>query len=115
ELVNATAAGFVADACARGNAHLVHVSTDYVFDGNKPTPYREDDAPNPMSVYGRSKLAGERAVDTTRATITRTSWVCGRYGGKMVKTILRLLAERDALAFVHDQHGKPSIVADLVP
>ena len=78
------------------DAHLVHVSTDYVFDGTLDRPYHEwDDAPNPQSVYGRSKLAGEHeALAGPGATVVRTSWVCGEHGNNMVKTVLRLAAER---------------------
>lgn len=115
---NALASRNVAEACARTGAHLVTLSTDYVFDGSKPTPYDEWDVPNPQSVYGRSKLAGERevqAVHGERATIVRISWVCGRYGANMVKTLLRLAAEGVDPSFVDDQVGHPTIVEDLVP
>lgn len=117
--VNATAVGQVAEACAAIGAHLVHISTDYVFDGALDRPYREDDEPNPQSVYGASKLAGERAAGDIRggrATIVRTSWVCGEHGNNMVKLVLRLAAESDQeLAFVDDQRGCPSFTADLAP
>ena len=91
----------------------MYVSTDYVFDGTKPTPYVESDAPNPISVYGRSKLAGELAIDLERCAIVRTSWVCGAHGTNMVKTILRLLGRDGPLRFVDDQRGHPTIAADL--
>src|SRR5262249_39803544 len=87
----------------------------YVFDGTKPAPYVESDRPNPLSAYGRSKLAGEETIDTARHAIVRTSWVCGRYGKNMVRTILRLADEHDQLAFVRDQRGHPTIVAALAP
>jgi dTDP-4-dehydrorhamnose reductase len=94
-------------------AHLAYVSTDYVFDGTKASPYVEWDLPNPLSVYGRSKLAGERELGP-QSTIVRTSWVCGRYGANMVKTVLRLLAAgQTPLRFVDDQHGCPTIASDL--
>lgn len=115
--VNAAGSRFVAEACAANGAHLVHLSTDYVFDGTKPTPYEETDEPNPTSVYGESKLASELAVAETlggTATIVRTSWVCGRYGANMVKTMLRLAAGDGELRFVDDQVGHPTVVADLV-
>ena len=113
--VNATAVGHLADACAATNAHLVHVSTDYVFDGTLDRPYREDDATNPQSVYGRSKLAGEIAAGPD-ATIVRTSWVCSEHGNNMVKLVLRLAAEPGkTLAFVDDQRGHPTFTADLAP
>lgn len=117
QLENADAVGFLAEACATVGARLLHVSTDYVFDGTKSAPYVESDATNPMSVYGRSKLAGEAAALTRgdRNAVVRTSWVCGEHGGNMVKTILRLAAERPQLAFVADQIGHPTFTADLAP
>jgi dTDP-4-dehydrorhamnose reductase len=115
-LTNGLGTGWVADACRRVGAHLVAVSTDYVFDGTKPEPYQEWDLPNPQSVYGRSKLAGEGAVTAQApgAAIVRTAWVCGEHGHNMVKTVLSL-AERPELAFVDDQRGCPSFTADLAP
>ena len=113
--VNADAVGFLGAACDDVGAHLVHVSTDYVFDGTLDRPYREDDATNPQSVYGRSKLAGELAAGST-AAIARTSWVCGEHGNNMVKLVLRLAANPDQpLAFVEDQRGHPTFTADLAP
>jgi dTDP-4-dehydrorhamnose reductase len=107
----------VAEGCDRVGAHLVHISTDYVFDGTLERPYREWDTTNPRSVYGASKLAGESeaAALGAAAAIVRTSWVCGEHGANMVKTILRLAAERDSLAFVDDQRGHPTFTADLAP
>ena len=94
---------------------LAHVSTDYVFDGTLQRPYREDDTPNPQSVYGSSKLAGEHAAGPD-AAIARTSWVCGEHGNNMVKLVLRLAADPDqALAFVDDQVGCPTFTTDLAP
>jgi dTDP-4-dehydrorhamnose reductase len=110
--INALAVRHVAEAARRFEAHVCHLSTDYVFDGTKPRPYLEWDQPNPQSVYGRSKLGGERELDAT-STLVRTAWVCGQHGNNMVKTILRLAAERDQLAFVDDQHGSPTFAADL--
>lgn len=113
---NATAVRWVAEACAAERAHLVHVSTDYVFDGTKPTPYVETDPPNPRSVYGKSKLAGEvEALKYPAAAVARTSWVCGAAGGNMVKTVLRLVREGKPLAFVSDQVGHPTFTSDLAP
>jgi len=109
-LVNGTATKYVADAAHAVGAHIVYISTDYVFDGNKNSPYEEDDAPNPQSVYGSSKLAGERALGATDA-IVRIAWVCGFYGANMVKTILRL-AEQPQLKFVDDQIGNPTFADD---
>lgn len=113
--VNTLGARHVADACRRARARLVYVSTDYVFDGTKATPYDEWDEPSPQSVYGRSKLGGEREVLALApgATIVRTSWVCGEHGANMVKTILRLAGEHDTLRFVDDQRGHPTFTADL--
>lgn len=113
--VNALGTRNVAEACALVGAHLVYLSTDYVFDGSSPDPYREWDDPNPRSVYGRSKLAGEREILAIRpgATIVRTSWVCGAHGSNMVKTVLRLARERSELFFVDDQRGCPTFTEDL--
>lgn len=113
--VNADAVGFLSAACDDVGAHLVHVSTDYVFDGTLDRPYREDDPTNPRSVYGQSKLAGEIAAGPN-AAIARTSWVCGEHGNNMVKLVLRLAANPEqALAFVDDQRGNPTFTADLAP
>ncbi len=113
--VNADAVGLLSAACELTDAHLVHVSTDYVFDGTLDRPYREDDVTNPQSVYGRSKLAGEIAAGPN-ASIARTSWVCGEHGNNMVKLVLRLASDPDqALAFVDDQRGHPTFTADLAP
>lgn len=111
--VNALGVRWVTDAARRVGAHVVQVSTDYVFDGAKPDPYVEWDAPNPQSMYGRSKLGGEREVDPGH-TVVRTAWVCGAHGKNMVKTVLGL-ADRPELAFVDDQHGCPTFTADLAP
>ncbi len=112
--VNAMAVRHVAEGCRAVGAHLTSISTDYVFDGSKDSPYNEWDTPNPMSVYGRSKLAGEIEAGLD-ATIVRTAWVCGEYGHNMVKTILRLLGEHDTLTFVSDQVGHPTFTSDLAP
>lgn len=116
-LANALAVRWVAEACDRVQAHLVHVSTDYVFDGTLDRPYAEWDEPRPASVYGASKLAGEReaAALGPHAAVVRTSWVAGEHGSNMVATILRLAAERPSLAFVDDQRGHPTFTADLAP
>jgi dTDP-4-dehydrorhamnose reductase len=110
--VNAMGVRNVADAARRVGAYLVTVSTDYVFDGTKPEPYDEWDATNPQSVYGRSKRAGELEVDPSHGVV-RASWIVGRYGANMVKTILRLAGEHEKLAFVSDQRGHPTVAADL--
>ena len=110
---NAMGVRWVTEAARLTGAHALHVSTDYVFDGTKPEPYDEWDEPNPQSVYGRSKLGGEREADPSH-TIVRTSWVCGEHGPNMVKTVLALI-DQPELAFVDDQRGSPSFTADLAP
>ena len=110
---NAMGVRWVTEAARLTGSHVVHVSTDYVFDGTKAEPYHEWDEPNPQSVYGRSKLGGEREADPSH-TIVRTSWVCGAHGPNMVKTVLALL-DQPELAFVDDQRGCPSFTADLAP
>jgi dTDP-4-dehydrorhamnose reductase len=112
--VNAVGTRNVAEAAAAVGAHVLYVSTDYVFDGTSPRPYREWDHPNPMSVYGASKLAGERECPPG-STIVRTSWVCGAHGANMVKTALRLAQGEGILRFVNDQSGSPTFTADLAP
>mgnify|MGYP000539210629 FL=1 len=109
-LVNGTATKYIADAAHAVGAHVVYISTDYVFDGSKTSAYDEGDTPNPQSVYGSSKLAGEQALGATDA-IVRIAWVCGFYGGNMVKTILRL-AKQPQLKFVDDQIGNPTFADD---
>ena len=108
-LVNALGTRHVADGARRVGAHVVYISTDYVFDGTKATAYDEWDQPNPRSVYGRSKLGGERELDPG-STVVRTSWVFGRHGSNIVKTVLGLQGE---LRFVDDQLGCPTSAADL--
>jgi dTDP-4-dehydrorhamnose reductase len=113
--VNCDGAGTVAAATARLEIPIVHISTDYVFDGNKETPYIETDTAAPGSVYGRSKLAGERAVAAAndRHMILRTSWVYAPFGNNFVRTILRLSSDRDKLAIVDDQVGCPTYAPDI--
>lgn len=117
DLVNGLAVRWIAEACARVDAHLVHLSTDYVFDGALDRPYREDDPPSPLSTYGRSKLRGEQeaAMLGMSSTIVRTSWVSGYHGTNMVRTILRLAETSTTLSFVDDQVGHPTFTADLAP
>lgn len=110
--VNAWAVRHLAEATRRFDVHLCHVSTDYVFSGDKAEPYHEWDQPDPRSVYGASKLAGEREVGEA-ATVVRTSWLCGRGGSNMVGTVLRLAAEDGPLRFVDDQRGSPSFAPDV--
>ena len=116
--VNAAAPGVLARWAAANGALLVHYSTDYVFAGDKPAPYGEDDETGPQSVYGASKWAGEQAVRAAgaRHLILRTSWVFGAHGGNFLKTMLRLAQERDALKVVGDQVGAPTgaaLIADV--
>ncbi len=112
---NALGCRYMAEAARAVGAHLVAVSTDYVFDGCSPFPYTEWDRTNPLSMYGRSKLAGEDEVRFAlpEATIARTSWVCGQHGSNMVKTVLRLAGGGGPLRFVDDQHGCPTFTSDL--
>lgn len=114
-LANAAAPGAMAQACARLGVPFVHVSTDYVFDGSGTQPWRPGDAPGPLNVYGRSKLAGERAVAAAGGVqaVLRTSWVVSPRGRNFLTTMLRLGAERDSLGVVADQIGGPTPAADL--
>jgi dTDP-4-dehydrorhamnose reductase len=108
--VNGTAPGVMAEEMARLGGLMVHYSTDYVFDGTKQSAWREDDAPNPVSAYGRTKLAGERGVEAAGGAhlILRTSWVYGRHGGNFMRTMIRLAKQRDELRVVADQYGAPT-------
>ncbi len=110
--VNSLATRFVADGARRVGAHVVYVSTDYVFDGTKSDPYVEWDLPNPQSVYGRSKLGGERELDPAW-TVARTSWVCSAHGANMVKTVVNLASNPGEMSFVDDQIGNPTFAGDL--
>jgi len=113
--VNAAGAGALAAAAAAAGCPIVHVSTDYVFDGRKPEPYLETDAPNPLGVYGASKLAGEAAVAAAnpRHLILRTAWVFAAHGHNFVRTMLRLARERPRLTVVADQQGSPTYAPHL--
>ncbi|MBD9373718.1 dTDP-4-dehydrorhamnose reductase [Rhizobium sp. ARZ01] len=113
--INATGAGAVAGAAARLGVPIIHLSTDYVFDGMKQGGYRETDAPAPLNAYGASKLAGEIAVAaaTPRHLILRTSWVYSPFGTNFVKTMLRLASTRKEIAVVADQWGNPSSALDI--
>src|SRR6516225_7772410 len=112
---NCAGAAHVAAACEESATPLIHLSTDYVFDGRKTGAYLEDDAVGPLNVYGRSKEAGERAVRAVlaRHVIVRTAWVFGAYGANFVKTMLWLGAERPVLRVVADQRGCPTAAADI--
>jgi dTDP-4-dehydrorhamnose reductase len=113
--VNAVAPGVLAEETKRAGGLLVHYSTDYVFDGTADRPYVETDAPNPLGVYGRSKLEGERAIQSSgcRHLVFRTSWIYGPRGRNFLLTILRLARERDELRVVDDQVGAPTSAAAI--
>ncbi len=113
--VNALAPAALAKACRDADIPIVQISTDYVFDGAQPGARLANDAPNPLGVYGASKLGGELAVVTSgaRHAILRSSWVVSAHGSNFVKTMLRLAGERDSLNVVADQHGCPTGAADL--
>jgi dTDP-4-dehydrorhamnose reductase len=113
--VNAEGPGILAARCATAGVPLIHVSTDYVFDGQKATAYREDDPVRPLGAYARSKAAGEDAIRARlrEHLILRTAWVYGVYGSNFLKTMLRLANERDRLDVVIDQRGSPTCTFDL--
>lgn len=115
DLLNHKAAAYLAAAAQETGATLIHVSTDYVFDGTAHTPYTEDGTPSPLGAYGRTKLAGERAVMASgcRYLIFRTAWLYSEYGNNFLKTMLRLTSERDTLQVVFDQIGTPTYAGDL--
>ncbi|MHB1023425.1 MAG: dTDP-4-dehydrorhamnose reductase [Acidobacteriaceae bacterium] len=113
--INRDAVALIAEEARTLGAAVIHYSTDYVFDGTKPSPYVESDATNPVSVYGKSKLAGEQALGASGVPhfIFRTSWVYGARGRNFLLTILRLAQEREELRIVDDQHGAPTWCHDL--
>jgi dTDP-4-dehydrorhamnose reductase len=112
---NAMAAGNLAMCCTENNCQLIHLSTDYVFDGKATSPYSENDSPSPPGVYGASKLEGEKLVlqYAPGAIIIRSSWVYSTYGKNFVKTIQRLLKEKEKISVVNDQFGSPTYATDL--
>jgi dTDP-4-dehydrorhamnose reductase len=114
-LINHLAVKNIADICNQLECWLIHVSTDYVFDGNTKIPYKEDDKTNPQGVYGETKLKGELAIQASgcKHIIIRTAWVFSEYGNNFLKTMLRLGAERDELSIVGDQMGCPTYAQDI--
>jgi dTDP-4-dehydrorhamnose reductase len=109
--INQAAVGQMADLCKKNNIQLIHISTDYVFSGNSHTPYCPDDTPDPRSVYGHSKLEGEQAIKKRlgdQALIIRTAWLYSSHGANFVKTMLKLMNEKDQLTVVDDQIGSPT-------
>jgi dTDP-4-dehydrorhamnose reductase len=116
EKLNATAVGYLAEACKDNDATLVHISTDYVFGGNEGnTPRTETEPANPTGAYGRTKLLGERAIEKVgcKHIIIRTAWLYSEFGNNFVKTMRKLTAERDTLKVVFDQVGTPTYALDL--
>ncbi|MCJ7467074.1 MAG: dTDP-4-dehydrorhamnose reductase [Maribacter sp.] len=113
--LNAEAVGHLATACKKYDVSLIHISTDFVFDGAKKSPYTEEDIPNPMNVYGLSKLKGEQYIQNrmVKYFIIRTSWLYSEYGNNFVKSMLRLAKDRDAINVVNDQMGSPTNATDL--
>lgn len=113
--VNAEAVGYLALACKKYNTKFIHISTDYVFDGTANEPYKEEDELNPVNFYGLTKLMGEKlAISNNPGTIIiRTSWVYSSYGSNFVKTMIRLMSERNAVNVVNDQYGSPTYARDL--
>jgi dTDP-4-dehydrorhamnose reductase len=113
--INVVGAKNLAATCKENNTILLHVSTDFVFDGNKSTPYTEEDIPNPTGVYGQTKLDGEKAIQETfdKYYIIRTSWVYSQFANNFMKTMIRLGSERDSLSVVNDQIGTPTNAVDL--
>ena len=116
-LVNASATENIAEICKKINAKMLYISTDYVFDGTKIGFYEVDDKPNPINVYGKTKLLGEQAVQRIldKYFIVRISWVFGEHGNNFVKTMLRLGKKRKELNVVADQYGSPTYTVDLAP
>ena len=114
-LINYLAVKNIADICNQQDCWLVHVSTDYVFDGNSRIPYKEDDKTNPQGIYGETKLKGELAIQASgcKHIILRTAWVFSEYGSNFLKTMLRLGSKRDELGIVGDQIGCPTYAQDI--
>jgi dTDP-4-dehydrorhamnose reductase len=115
KLINVVGAKNLAEACKENNVILLHISTDFVFDGTKKEPYNEFDLPNPTGMYGKTKLEGERAIQGVfdNYFIVRTSWVYSEFGNNFMKTMLRLASERDQISVVNDQIGTPTHALNL--
>jgi dTDP-4-dehydrorhamnose reductase len=114
EEINGHAVGAIATLCSQYDCRLIHISTDYVFNGKASTPLKEDDPVDPVNAYGDSKLMGERlAMQHSDAVIIRTSWVYSKYGNNFVKTMKRLMGEKESISVVNDQVGSPTYAADL--
>ncbi|WP_320816018.1 dTDP-4-dehydrorhamnose reductase [Flavobacterium sp.] len=115
KLINIIGAKNIAEVCKNNNTILLHISTDFIFDGNSKKPYTETDIPNPSGVYGKTKLDGEIAIQNTwgKHFIIRTSWVYSQFGNNFMKTIIRLGSEKDSLSVVNDQIGTPTYAVDL--
>lgn len=115
DLVNHKAVAVIAAWCAKNDCKLIHISTDYVFDGNSPLPLSEDQVTQPQNIYGATKLAGEKAciANDPDSIIIRTAWVYSEFGANFVKTMLRLMKEREVIGVVNDQVGSPTYAADL--
>jgi dTDP-4-dehydrorhamnose reductase len=113
--VNSDGAANIASACAESNIPMLHISTDYVFDGSKASPYIESDEVSPIGVYGKSKAEGDERIRNIlkEHIIIRTAWVCGVHGNNFVKTMLRLGNEREEIGVVDDQHGCPTFAGDI--
>ncbi len=112
-MVNHKAVEIINNASRNYQCRVIHISTDYVFDGTKNKPYNECDETNPESVYGKSKLKGEKALDPDNAIIIRTSWLYSTHGNNFVKTMLRLSSEREEVKVIYDQTGTPTFAGDL--
>ncbi|MCD4789606.1 MAG: dTDP-4-dehydrorhamnose reductase, partial [Bacteroidales bacterium] len=114
-LLNATAPGYLAKLASEFDITLIHISTDYIFDGKINRPYIESDIPEPLSIYAKTKVEGENQVDANakKAVIFRTSWLYSEFGNNFVKTIIRLANERDVLNIIDDQVGSPTYASDL--
>jgi dTDP-4-dehydrorhamnose reductase len=114
-LVNGESVGHLAAICKKYDTKLIHISTDYVFDGEREVPYKEEDGTNPINTYGASKLLGEQLCtkENKESMIIRTSWVYSSFGNNFVKTMMKLMKEREEINVIHDQVGSPTYAADL--